>query len=45
MRVRIYTPVGRLIFDGFVDMVSFENYPKGIYFVKVGDRVIRFINK
>jgi hypothetical protein len=45
MRVRIYTPVGRLIFDGFVDRVSFENYPKGIYFVKVGDRVIKFINK
>ena len=45
MKISVYAPSGRLVFEDFVDKVSFEKYPRGIYFVKVGDRTLRFINR
>jgi len=45
MRVKVYNASGRLMFEGLVDKISFEKYPKGIYFVKVENKILRFIKR
>lgn len=43
--VKIYSVSGRVVFEGETEKVSLKGYPLGVYFVKVGDRLIRFVKR
>jgi len=43
--VSVYDRLGRRLFAGKVDRVVLTSYPKGVYFVKIGRRVIKVIRR
>ncbi|MEO0169174.1 MAG: hypothetical protein ABIL42_03000, partial [candidate division WOR-3 bacterium] len=43
--VKVYSVSGRVVFEGETEKVSLKGYPRGLYFVKVGNRLIRFVKK
>ncbi len=44
-RISVYTISGRKIYDALVDVVDMRKYPRGVYFIKVGNRFIRIIRR